>query len=56
MLGVLLQMTNIIDIHKYLLKTFKGKHLDKRPLNMVTIKAGMEYAEELIPANDRNIA
>ncbi|MFA7077876.1 MAG: 2-oxoacid:acceptor oxidoreductase family protein, partial [Syntrophomonas sp.] len=59
MLGVLLQLTNIINndnIYDYLLKTFKGKYLDKMPLNMTTIKAGREYAVNMIKANNRNIA
>ena len=59
MLGVLLQLTNLINndnIYDYLLKTFKGKYLDKMPLNMTTIKAGREYAANMIKANNRNIA
>jgi len=59
MLGVLLQLTNIINndnIYDYLLKTFKGKYLDKMPLNMTTIKAGREYAVNMIKANNRHIA
>jgi len=46
MLGALLEATNIINtdnIYDYLLKTFKGKYLDKMPWNMAAIKAGMKY-------------
>lgn len=59
MLGVLLQLTNVINndnIHEYLVKTFKGRYLDKMPLNVATIEAGMEYAEKLQQEKLVNIA
>lgn len=59
MLGVLLQLSNIINndnIYDYLLKTFKGRYLDKMPLNMATIEVGMEYAKSISQENSRCIA
>ncbi|QGT98720.1 2-oxoglutarate/2-oxoacid ferredoxin oxidoreductase, gamma subunit [Candidatus Syntrophocurvum alkaliphilum] len=56
MLGALLHLNNIINnenIHDYLIKTFKGKYLDKMPLNMATIEAGMKYVKEF---KEKNIA
>lgn len=59
MLGVLLQLSNIINndnIYDYLFKTFKGRFLDKMPLNMATIKVGMEYAKQISQEKKRFIA
>lgn len=49
-LGALLQFTNVINndkIYEYLVKTFKGRYLDKMPLNVKTIEAGMKFARQL---------
>lgn len=46
MLGALLEAAPLINnqnIYEYLIMTFKGKYLDKMPLNMAAVKAGMDY-------------
>lgn len=46
MLGALLEATEAVDTtatYKYLVKTFRGKHLDKMPLNMAAMEAGAEF-------------
>jgi 2-oxoglutarate ferredoxin oxidoreductase subunit gamma len=51
MLGALLEISNIIDtskIEEYLIKTFKGRYMDKLPLNLRTIDKGREYAASLV--------
>lgn len=58
-LGALLKFLNIIDtnnIYDYLLKTFKGRYLEKMPLNLSTIEKGMAYADNLITRTKANIA
>lgn len=50
MLGALIQATDIINgenISEYLIKTFKGRYLDKMPLNLAAIEAGMSYVRKL---------
>lgn len=50
MLGALLEATNIINkdnIYDYLVKTFKGRYLDKMPLNVKAIETGMNFFKEL---------
>jgi 2-oxoglutarate ferredoxin oxidoreductase subunit gamma len=46
MLGALLEATGWVPydiIYENLVKTFKGRYLDKMPANMKCIEAGMEY-------------
>jgi 2-oxoglutarate ferredoxin oxidoreductase subunit gamma len=50
MLGALLGLTSLINPDnsgEYLSKTFKGRHLDKMPLNLKTIAMGMAYVKQL---------
>ena len=50
MLGALLKATQIIDstnTEEYLIKTFSGRYMDKLPLNMAAINAGMDYLKDL---------
>ncbi len=49
MLGALLELTKIIDnnhIYDYLVKTFKGKYMDKMPLNIKAMQTGMDYVRK----------
>lgn len=46
MLGALLEAAPLINnqnIYEYLIMTFDGKYLDKMPLNIAAIKAGIDY-------------
>jgi len=48
-LGALLELTGIIDnrnIYDYLIATFKGRYLDKMPMNIAAIEAGMQFIIE----------
>ncbi|MEA1960092.1 MAG: 2-oxoacid:acceptor oxidoreductase family protein [Bacillota bacterium] len=59
MLGALLQLTQMVNnenIYEYLVKTFKGRYLDKMPLNQKTIEAGMDYVKHLPVREITNIA
>lgn len=50
MLGALIEATNIIDkdnIYDYLVQTFKGRYLDKMPLNVKAVELGINFFKEL---------
>ncbi len=50
MLGALLEVTGIVHddmIYDILVKTFKGRYLDKMPLNMAAINKGQEYVRNI---------
>lgn len=50
MLGALLEATNVVNkdnIYDYLVKTFKGRYLDKMPLNVKAIEMGMDFFKQL---------
>jgi 2-oxoglutarate ferredoxin oxidoreductase subunit gamma len=59
MLGALLALTQVINADncsEYLSKTFKGRYLDKMPLNIKAIATGMAYVKQLQAEKASHIA